>query len=63
VPEYRITEKAGPQVAGRKNPGKGMTIFLTPREAAHDLRVGAIELAKSAKASKVVGKHKGGPSA
>lgn len=43
MPEYRITKDAGPFVAGRRNTGAGTTMFLTPREAAHDLRVGALE--------------------
>lgn len=38
-------------------------MFLTPREAGHDLRVGALELVAVAKASKTVGKQKGGSSA
>lgn len=60
MPEYRITEKAGEYVAGRKSTGAGTTMFLTPREAGHDLRVGAIE---PVMASKATGKKKGGSSA
>ena len=63
MPEYRITEKAGPYIAGRKSTGPGTTVFLTPREAGHDLRVGAIEPVAAAKASTTVGTQKGGSTA
>jgi hypothetical protein len=63
MPEYRITKLAGPVVAGRANTGAGTTMFLTPREAAHDLRVGAIEAAsKAAPAPLAAPKKKGGAS-
>lgn len=42
MPEYRITDKAGEYIAGRKAGKPGDKVFLTEREAAHDLRVGAL---------------------
>ncbi len=52
MPLYQITDKAGPYVAGRVNEGAGTTIFLTEREAAHDLRVGSIVPAPEPQAKK-----------
>ena len=43
--DYIITEKAGRFVAGMRNPGAGVTIKLSDRQAAHDLRVGALRRA------------------
>lgn len=40
--KYRITEKAGRFVAGRRNPGAGTELALTPRAAAHELRLGTL---------------------
>lgn len=62
MPTYRVTKEAGPRIAGLPNPGEGVEITLTERAAAHDLRVGAIELIKPPIA-KPVGKRKGGSSA
>lgn len=61
MPEYRITEKAGPYVAGRANLGVGHTIFLTPREAAHDVRLGTLEEVRPKAAPQA--KKKGGQAA
>lgn len=41
---YVVTPLAGPFVAGRRNAGTGETLTLSDREAAHDLRLGALVL-------------------
>ena len=46
--DYIITERAGPYVAGRRNPGAGTVLSLTQRAAAHDLRVGALQISRPA---------------
>ncbi|PWV97708.1 hypothetical protein DFR52_106233 [Hoeflea marina] len=44
---YKVTALAGPRVAGR--PVKpGDLVHLRPVEAAHELRIGAIEVAREA---------------
>lgn len=63
MPEYRITNAAGPYVAGRRNTGAGTKLFLTPREAAHDLRVGALEVAPPPEPPAAPPKRKGGRAA
>lgn len=40
--QYLVTGRAGPYIAGRRSPGAGHVIVLSTREAAHDLRVGAL---------------------
>lgn len=42
MPDYRVTDKAGTHIAGRLHDGPGSKVYLTEREAAHDLRVGAL---------------------
>lgn len=44
MPKYVTTELAGDYVAGRKNPGPGSPMTLSPEEADHDFRVGALRL-------------------
>ena len=39
---YKVTEKAGVYVAGRRSPGAGKTIKLTDEQAASPLRNGEI---------------------
>lgn len=41
---YEITETAGPDVAGQRNPGAGETIRLTAGQAEHAVRLGHIKL-------------------
>lgn len=40
--DYKITEKAGPFVAGRPSPGAGETISLTADQAFYPLHLGEI---------------------
>ena len=40
--KYRITEKAGRFVAGHRNNGVGGILHLTPKAAAHELRLGTL---------------------
>ena len=40
--KYRITEKAGRFVAGHRNNGVGSILQLTPKAAAHELRLGTL---------------------
>jgi len=40
--EYVVTDAAGKEVAGQRNPGVGATITLTKEQAAHPLRLGHI---------------------
>ncbi len=40
--DYKITEKAGPFVAGRPSPGAGETISLTADQAFYPLQLGEI---------------------
>ena len=49
--DYRITDKAGPRVAGQLV-GNRKTLRLTPDEADYELREGTIEKASAAKAVK-----------
>jgi len=42
MPRYAITEKAGPFVAGFRNPGVGTVLELSDRQAAHELRLGTL---------------------
>ncbi len=69
MPEYQITDKAGPYVAGRRNTGTGTKMFLTPREAEHDLRTGALikaaptEVPPVAQSGRGRGRSRGGASA
>lgn len=49
--KYRITEKAGPFVAGTRNPGKGKTIQLSEEQARYPLIAGEIEEPGAAKAA------------
>lgn len=39
---YIVTPLAGAEVAGRRNPGEGEGIILTPTQAEHPLRLGYI---------------------
>jgi len=56
---YAITEKAGPMVAGRNNTGVGTILTLAEKEAAHDVRVGAlVDMEASAKPKKAAPKKK-----
>lgn len=55
---YRVTRKAGRYVGGQRSPGVGRTVMLSERQAAHDLRTGALidiaaeaEKAEAAKAA------------
>lgn len=60
--KFTVTDKAGSHIAGMKNPGAGETITLTEREAAHDLRSGAIipqAEAKKAPAKRAPAKGRG----
>ena len=41
--KYKVTETAGPFVAGRRSPGEGKQIELTDAQAEHPLRTGEIE--------------------
>lgn len=43
--EYEVTDRAGPWVAGRRKPADGR-LFLTDSQAAHELRLGTIQLLK-----------------
>ena len=42
MPRYAITERAGPFVAGYRNPGVGTVLELSDRQAAHELRLGTL---------------------
>ena len=42
MPRYAITERAGPFVAGFRNPGVGTVLELSERQAAHELRLGTL---------------------
>jgi len=42
MPRYIVTKSAGPYVAGLRNPGAGIVLYLTERQAAHDLRLGSL---------------------
>ena len=42
MPRYAITERAGPFVAGFRNPGVGTVLELTERQAEHELRLGTL---------------------
>jgi hypothetical protein len=37
--EYIVTDKAGFEVAGRRSPGVGKSVFLTDKQAEHPLRL------------------------
>ena len=39
---FIITDRAGPWIAGQRNPGAGTVLELTPQQAAHELRLGTI---------------------
>lgn len=54
--EYVVTEKAGPFVAGARNPGKGETLRLTEDQARYALIAGEIEPATRAEAAKPAAK-------
>lgn len=51
---YEITESAGREVAGMRNPGAGDTIELTASQAEHPLRLGHIRVPAEAKEEPVV---------
>lgn len=40
---YALTEKAGPWVAGQRNPGAGKTLDLTPEQARYALIAEEVE--------------------
>ena len=42
MPRYAITERAGPFVAGFRNPGVGTVLELSERQAVHELRLGTL---------------------
>lgn len=44
MPRYAITEKAGRFVAGQTNTGVGTVLTLTEKQAAHELRLGSLQL-------------------
>ena len=44
MPVYIVTESAGPLVAGRENPGAGVELVLTEREAEYDVLQGYLSL-------------------
>ena len=39
---FIITDRAGPWIAGQRNPGAGTVLELTQQQAAHELRLGTI---------------------
>ena len=45
--EYKITAKAGRFVAGQNNTGNGTSIWLSDKQAAHELRLGSIVAVKA----------------
>ncbi|WP_041375658.1 hypothetical protein [Polymorphum gilvum] len=49
---YLVTDKAGPFVAGTRNPGKGETLRLSEDQARYALIAGEIEPAGKAEAVK-----------
>lgn len=51
MPVYLVTETAGAEVAGRKNPGTNEEIVLTPAQAEQPLRLGYVRRAKAAPAA------------
>ena len=50
--EYKITAKAGRFVAGQNNTGNGTSIWLSDRQAAHELRLGSIVAVNGEEAKK-----------
>ena len=49
--DYKITDKAGPFVAGRPSPGAGETISLTADQAFYPLQLGEIIASEGAQVS------------
>ncbi|SOC27645.1 hypothetical protein [Stappia indica] len=49
---YHVTDKAGPFVAGTRNPGKGQPLRLTEDQARYALIAGEIEIADKPDTSK-----------
>jgi hypothetical protein len=54
--DYVVTEKAGPFVAGTRNPGKGGTLRLTEDQARYALIAGEIEPATKTESTKPAAK-------
>lgn len=55
MPRYAITEKAGRFVAGQNNTGVGTVLTLTAKQAAHELRLGTLQLLDKPAEKKVSG--------